>query len=412
MKFLRCAFVVVFVGGTVISNPGYAQGGLQCTRITVSHGEQAPGSQSCPDSILTFPGPTFTETRIVGAECLQASGSGVIDLGPAAPGPQSLGGTGVCFNLMTCNPIFNATKLDDLHLQWTVQNVVPFEIPIAKIKVPGCALGTLVTDNFSCAPSFGSCSCATGAPAPCSNAICNPDGTWTCPTPPPPPPPPACSSVQPNSSCSCDAANDVWVCQCNGTPPACPNGNPPICQTDGAFTCNGSTLCLDMACPDGSEAQCGSDPNHPTCPGGAQPCDYSEKSNETCVCGPNATWSCQCSGAPPTCPDQSAATCSTGSWSCGSDSCDTATDPSCSSDTGGGGSGGSGGDPGCDGACDPSVDIGCDNPDPACSDQIASIERENLSLPPLRSGSGALPKHKCFLQSERKIKKLSCNPSS
>lgn len=235
-----------------------AQTGPNCTVIQTTDTQLSP-SDPCfgPDSV---PGLQFDVVHSYTASCAQLVSGSEVNMGAATPSLTFLDGTGVCSGDAggDCVPTFNIIEDTNAStVQWSVQNYDSMS------GRPGfCAAGDVsYSDVLSCQPTFGTCQPTCQGPAPCANAICNADGTWSCSS--------GVSCNLPNpGSCQCDPASNTWFCP----------------KTD---------------------------------KGGEAPCNNKPQPNETCQCTSSGTWACDCSGPPPSCIND-IPTCITHSWVCAS----------------------------------------------------------------------------------------------
>lgn len=271
----RCAVLTLLC--FCLSFPLAAQNtGPNCTSI-ITTDTQLPPTDGCFGSD-TLPGVEFHITHTYSAACKQLISGTTVSNGPATPSSTTLQGTGVCGGGVSadCAPGFSfIPDSADSTVQWAVQNYT------AGTKLDFCSpISVTYSDVLSCAPTFGTCSSPPPAwctqPAPCSNALCNADGswscstgracnlprpsagctcetstnTWSCPVVHPTPPPPPCNSPQPNDTCVCDATGTRdWVCDCTGSPGGCADGSPQFCSNHGWFcSCSGDApLCNDCS---------------------------------------------------------------------------------------------------------------------------------------------------------------------
>lgn len=253
--------------------------GPNCTSIATSD-VTLPPTDGCFGTD-TLPGVEFHITHTYGATCNQLISGTTVSNGPATPSSTTLPGTGVCGGGVSadCAPGFSfIPDSADSTVQWAVQNYTE------GTKLDFCSpVSVTYSDVLSCAPTFGTCSspppggCAQ--PAPCSNAVCNADGSWSCSTgtacnlPKPnagctcdtstntwfcpktgkTPPPPACNSPQPNDTCVCGTTGD-WICDCAGSPGSCSDGSPQFCDNH-QWSCAACTG-FPPLCSDGSDAEC------------------------------------------------------------------------------------------------------------------------------------------------------------
>ncbi len=250
--------------------------GPNCTSI-VTTDTTLPPTDGCFGAD-TLPGVEFHITHTYGAACKQLVSGTTINNGPATPSSTTLQGTGVCGGGVSadCAPGFSfIPDSADSTVQWAVQNYTE------GTKLDFCSpVSVTYSDILSCAPTFGTCSSPPPGgctqPAPCSNAICNADGSWSCstgracnlPKPNagctcdtstntwscPKTPKLACIPPQPNDTCVCDATGTHdWVCDCTGSPGSCDDGSPQFCSMH-AWSCS----CPGIAptCSDGSDAAC------------------------------------------------------------------------------------------------------------------------------------------------------------
>ena len=221
--------------------------GPNCTSIATSD-VTLPPTDGCFGSD-TLPGVEFHITHTYGATCNQLISGTTVSNGPATPSSTTLQGTGVCGGGVSadCAPGFSfIPDSADSTVQWAVQNYT------AGTKLDFCSpVSVTYSDVLGCAPTFGTCSSPPPGgctqPAPCSNAVCNADGSWSCSTGT------ACNSPQPNDTCVCGSTGN-WVCDCAGSPGSCSDGSPQFCDNH-QWSCAACTG-FPPQCSDGSDADC------------------------------------------------------------------------------------------------------------------------------------------------------------